>query len=755
MPVFSARMLWRLALGAMLLLALAGVMQGAEWFSLARLQAQYQDLQAWHTQAPWTVRTAFFVLYLLLASAAIPGIVVLTLAGGAVLGFGWGLLLVSFASSLGATLTLLVVRHVLAESLPAYMGPGMARRLARITRGLEREGVFYLLSLRLIPLVPFGAINVLMGLTRMPAWRFYVFSQLGMLPTTMIYLQAASQLAGLQSVSEVLQPQVVALLIALALALACTPWLTRRALGWLRRRSVGARWKRPARFDYNLIVIGAGAGGLVSAYVAAHAQARVALVEAGEMGGDCLNRGCVPSKALIQSARVAHQVRQAAGFGVQTGAVQVDFAAVMQRVRSIIAAIAPHDSVERYRAMGVEVLQAYAHIVDPWTVELRRSGQAPERISARSIILATGSQPRVPDIAGLQDSGFVTTDTLWDRLEQSGALPRRIAIVGGGPVGCELAQALARLGAQVSLVEAAPALLSQEDADVSEVVQAALRADGVRVFTAHQVLRCETLPVHAGADKLLVLRPCTELPLGGSAAHMAAQVQGDALALPYDLLICATGRKARLSGFGLEDLGISGDALLHTDDYLQTLIPSIYAAGDVVGPYQFTHAAAHQAWYAAVNALLDGWGALRPDYSVLPTAVYIAPEVARVGLNEQQAQARSRAYEVTCFELAGLDRAICDAALGAIPAGFIKVLTVPGRDTLLGVSIVGAHAGELLAPYVLAMRHGLGLKAILSTIHAYPTLSESAKHLAGQWQRAHLPAAAMPWLARWHIWRRG
>jgi pyruvate/2-oxoglutarate dehydrogenase complex dihydrolipoamide dehydrogenase (E3) component len=236
---------------------------------------------------------------------------------------------------------------------------------------------------------------------------------------------------------------------------------------------------------------------------------------------------------------------------------------------------------------------------------------------------------------------------------------------------------------------------------------------------------------------------------------MAAQVQGDALALPYDLLICATGRKARLSGFGLEDLGISGDALLHTNDYLQTLIPSIYAAGDVVGPYQFTHAAAHQAWYAAVNALLDGWGALRPDYSVLPTAVYVAPEVARVGLNEQQAQARGRAYEVTRFELAGLDRAICDAALGAIPAGFVKVLTVPGRDTLLGVSIVGAHAGELLAPYVLAMRHGLGLKSILSTIHAYPTLSESAKHLAGQWQRAHLPAAAMPWLARWHSWRRG
>jgi pyruvate/2-oxoglutarate dehydrogenase complex dihydrolipoamide dehydrogenase (E3) component/uncharacterized membrane protein YdjX (TVP38/TMEM64 family) len=697
-------MFWRVGLLALLALALAGVSQGAQWFSLGHLQAQYQDLQAWYAQAPWAVRGAYFLMYLLVASAALPGIVVFTLAGGAVLGFGWALLLVSFASSLGATLTLLVVRHVLADSLPAYMGAGMTKRLAFITRGLEREGVFYLVSMRLIPLLPFGAINVLMGLTRMPVWRFYVFTQLGMLPTTMIYLQAASQLAALQSVSDVLQPQVAAVLLALALAMACTPWLTRRTLAWLRRQSVAARWKRPARFDYNLIVIGAGAGGLVSAYVAAHAQARVALVEAGEMGGDCLNRGCVPSKALIQSARVAQQARQAQGFGVQTGPVQVDFAVVMQRVRSIIAAIAPNDSPERYRAMGVDVVQAYAYLLDPWTVELRRSGQASERISARNIILATGSQPAVPAIAGLQDSGYVTSDTLWDALEQARALPQRIAIVGGGPVGCELAQAFARLGAQVSLVESAPALLAKEDADVSALVQVALSADGVRVFTGHQVLRCETLPQHAGADKLIVLRQNTMRQSGSSGGLATPAAQDDEFAVPYDLLICATGRQARLRGFGLEDLGIASDTLLHTDAYLQTLIPSIYAAGDVVGPYQFTHAAAHQAWYAAVNALLDGWCALRPDYSVLPTAVYVAPQVARVGLNEQQAQARGVAYEVTRFELAGLDRAICDAALGALPAGFVKVLTVPGRDTLLGVSIVGEQAAELLAPYALAMR---------------------------------------------------
>lgn len=745
-------MLWRWGWWTLFVLAVMGVLQGADWFSLARLQAHYHDLLAWYGQAPWTVRAAFFILYLVVASAAVPGIVVLTLAGGAVLGFGWALVLVSFASSLGATLTLLVVRHVLADSLPAYLGVRMTRRLTHITQGLEREGVLYLLSLRLIPLVPFGAINVLMGLTRMPAWRFYLFSQLGMFPSTVIYVQAASQLASLQSVSEILQPHVAALFIALAGVLAVTPWVTRRVLLWLRQRALGVRYQRPSRFDYNLIVIGGGAGGLVSAYVAAHAQSRVALVEAGQMGGDCLNRGCVPSKALIQSARIAHQSRHAQGFGVQTGPVQIDFAAVMQRVRSTIAAIAPHDSPERYRAMGVDVMQAFAYILDPWTVELRRSGQPPERISARSIILATGSQPQVPAIDGVEHSGYVTSDTLWDALERAGTLAQRIAIVGGGPVGCELAQAFARLGAQVSLVENASVLLSKEDADVSALVAQALSADGVRVLTGHTVVRFESKALHAEAQKSMVLRQNTPAP--GALSALPATLP-DEFAVPYDLLIFATGRRPRLSGFGLEDLGIASDTLLHTDAYLQTLIPSIYAAGDVAGPHQFTHAAAHQAWYAAVNALLNGWAALRPDYSVLPTAVYVAPQVARVGLNEQQALARGIAYEATRFEMAGLDRAICDSALGAVPAGFVKVLTVPGRDTLLGVSIVGDQAAELLAPYALAMRQGLGLKAILSTIHTYPTLSESAKQVAGQWQHAHLPVAAMSWLARWHRWRRG
>ena len=724
---------WRLALALMIGLALLGAWKGQDWLGLQRVQALYQDLQAWHAQSPWTVRGAYFALYVVVASAAVPGIVVLTLAGGAVLGWGWALLLVSFASSLGATLTMLLVRHVFADALRARMGP----RVRSVARGFEREGAYYLLSLRLIPLVPFGLINLVMGLTRMPVRRFYLLTQCAMLPATLIYVQAGTQLAALHSVSEVLQPGVLAAFLALGAALALLPLLARRGLRWLHQRRALALWKRPQRFDYNLVVIGAGAGGLVSAYVAAHAGAKVALVESAAMGGDCLNHGCVPSKALIQSARVAHMARQAAGYGVQAGAVTVDFAAVMARVRSVIAAIAPKDSVQRYQALGVDVLQARAFLLDPWTVQLQRPGHAPTQISARRIVLATGARPVVPDIPGLQDSGYVTSDTLWDYLNSCTHVPARVLVLGGGPLGCELAQAMARLGAQVDLVEAGAQLLAREDADVSALVQQALAQDGVHIHLASRAVAC--------------------MPGDGSQSPKTLQVQGPqgTVALPFDLLICATGRQAHLQGLGLEALGIDTAQPLQTSAYLQTLMPTIYAAGDAAGPLQFTHAAAHQAWFATVNALLEGLGALRADRVDLPTAVFVAPQVARVGCTEREAQARGLAYELTLFPLAELDRALCDAPQASAPPGFVKVLTVPGRDRILGVCIVGEQAADLLAPYVLAMRHGLGLKAMLGTVHIYPTWSESAKSVAGLWQRAHLPQGSLRWLKRWHDWRRG
>ncbi|NBY26668.1 MAG: pyridine nucleotide-disulfide oxidoreductase, partial [Betaproteobacteria bacterium] len=504
----------------------------------------------------------------------------------------------------------------------------------------------------------------------------------------------------------------------------------------LQQRRVYARWRgqRPRRFDRNLIVIGAGAGGLVSAYIAAAVKARVTLVEAKVMGGDCLNYGCVPSKALIKSARVAQQMRDAGRFGLQGVAPVVDFPAVMQRIQSVIAAIAPHDSVARYTNLGVEVVQGHATLCNPWTVEIKHPDGSSQRLSARSIVIAAGARPVVPPLPGLTEAGYVTSDTLWARFATLAAAPKRLLVLGGGPIGCELAQSFARLGSQVTLVEQAPRLLLREDEEVSALVTAALRADGVQVLTGHTALRCETA---TGADAPI--------------KTLVVSQQGQEAALPFDELLCAVGRAARLDGYGLEALGIPTGRTIETNAYLQTLYPNIYAVGDVAGPYQFTHAAAHQAWYATVNALFGQFRRFKADYRAMPAVTFTEPEVARVGLNEQEARAQGMAYELTRYPLDDLDRAIAEGET----EGFVKVLTVPGQDRILGVTIVGSHAGELLAEYVLAMQQGLGLNKILGTIHPYPTLAEANKYAAGAWKRAHAPERLLAWVRRYHNWRRG
>ncbi len=484
----------------------------------------------------------------------------------------------------------------------------------------------------------------------------------------------------------------------------------------------------------------------MSAYIAAAVKAKVTLIESHKMGGDCLNYGCVPSKALIKSAKVAHQMRHASRYGLDSGLrkqgeglVPFSFKAVMQRVQQVVADIAPHDSVERYTALGVEVLQGHATLVNPWTVEIalnQAAEGAPQtvRLTARSIVIAAGAQPFVPPLPGLDDVSYVTSDTLWDAFAKLDAVPKRLVVLGGGPIGCELAQSFARLGSQVTQVEMGERLLAREDDDVSVLATRALQADGVQVCTGHQALRCERVATADGHDKVLVVTHC-----------------GVEKRIVFDQLLCAVGRSARLSGYGLEALGIPTGKTVQTNDYLQTLYPNIYAAGDVAGPYQFTHVAAHQAWYAAVNALFGDFKMFKADYSVIPWATFIDPEVARVGLNEQDARAQGIAYEVTKYGIDDLDRAIADSEAH----GFVKVLTVPGKDAILGVTIVGTHAADLLAEYVLAMKHGLGLNKILGTIHTYPTLSEANKYAAGEWKRAHQPHALLAWVRRFHDWRRG
>ncbi len=732
---------WRVGL----LLVLAAAV--AVWWSLGPdeasglsvLKAQHAFLMAWYQDRPWQLRAAFFALYVAVATLSVPGISVLTVAAGAVFGLGWGVLLVSFASTVGATLSFWLSRYLLGDWLRARMGP----RVLAVRAHVEQEGAFYLLSLRLMPVVPFGVINLLMGLTAMRTRTFYAVSQIGMLASTVVFVSAGQQLGSIQNASDALQPGMLGALLGLGLLVALLPKISKRVLERLRQRKLLAPWRRqrPRRFDTNLVVIGAGAGGLVSAYIAAAAQAKVTLVEANALGGDCLHYGCVPSKALIQSAKVAHQVRTAAQFGVQpcaTGAQALDWPALMARIARVIASIAPHDSAERYTAMGVDVLQGHAKITSPWTVEVTRPDRSVQHLRTRSIVIAAGAQPVVPDLPGLHEVGFATSDTLWAQLAQCTALPRRIVVLGGGPVGCELGQAFARLGAEVTLIEAGPRLLAREDEEVSALVQTALQRDGVQVLCAHHALRC----ARTSTDKTTTVR---------HAATAKEQV------LAFDLLVCAVGRRARLTGYGLEDLGISTEdtqRTVPTNAYLQTVFPTIYAAGDVAGPYQLTHAAAHQAWYATVNALFGDFKRFAADYRHLPATTFVAPEVARVGLNEQDAQARGLRYEVTRFDLADLDRALTDAG-STPPSGFVKVLTTPGKDRILGATIVAAHAGDMLAEYVLAMRHGLGLKAILGTVHAYPTFAEANKYAAGAWQRAHVPKRLMAWARVFHAWRRG
>ena len=694
------------------------------YLNLGFIKHSQSSFQAVFEARPVLVTLAFFGVYVAVTALSLPGATLMTLAAGAGFGLMLGTVVVSFASTLGATLAMLVARYLLQDSVQARFG----RRLDEINKGIEKEGAFYLFTLRLIPLVPFFVLNLLMGLSRIKTWTYAWVSQLGMLAATVVYVNAGTQLAKIDSLQSIASPALIGSFVLLGVL----PLIVSKVLQFFRRRKVYARWNhlRPSRFDRNLIVIGAGAGGLVSAYIAAVVKAKVTLVEAHKMGGDCLNYGCVPSKALIRSAKLAHQMKHGARYGLSDSAPGFSFKAVMQRIQSVIRAIEPHDSVERYTGLGVEVLQGYARIVNPWTVEITLNEGGTQRLTTRSIVIAAGARPFVPPLPGLEEVGYVTSDTLWEVFGELDEVPRRLVVLGGGPIGCELAQAFARLGSELTQVEMALRLLLREDEEVSALARDALAADGVQVLTSHKALRCEL----ADGVKTLVV-----------------EYQGVEKRIEFDQLICAVGRVARLEGYGLETLGIPVQRTVDTNDYLQTIYPNIYAAGDVAGPYQLTHVAAHQAWYAAVNALFGEFRLFKADYSVIPWSTFVDPEVARVGLNEQEAREQGIAFEVTRYGIEDLDRAIADSEA----RGFVKILTVPGKDTILGVSIVSTHAGDLLAEYVLAMRHGLGLNKILSTIHTYPTLAEANKYAAGEWKRAHQPKRLLEWVRKYHDWKRG
>nr|WP_237440872.1 bifunctional TVP38/TMEM64 family protein/FAD-dependent oxidoreductase [Erythrobacter ramosus] len=690
-----------------------------QFLTLEGIKQLVTQWEAFYADNPVMVIAGFFAAYVAVTAASLPGAAIMTLAAGALFGVVTGTILVSFASTLGATLAFLSSRYVLRDTIEARFG----ERLKAINAGMERDGAFYLFSLRMIPAFPFFVVNLVMGLTRIRTLTYIWVSQIGMLLGTVVYVNAGTQLARIESLSGIASPGVLGSFVLLGIA----PWLAKLVIGLIKRRKVYAGFKRPSKFDRNLVVIGAGSAGLVSALIAATVKAKVTLVEANEMGGDCLNTGCVPSKALIKSAKVAAMMRGADKYGLTPTDPQVPFRAVIARVLDAVKAIEPHDSVERYEGLGVDVVKGYAKIIDPWTVEIARNDGGTQRLTTRSIVIASGAEPVVPPIPGIEGSGYLTSETMWDAFAQMDTAPARVAVLGGGPIGCELAQALARLGSKVTQVEMADALLGREDADVSDLARSVLEADGVRVLTGHKAVRIE--------DRTLI-----------------AEQGGQEVRVPFDVLLVAVGRKARLTGFGLEDIGVDTAKTVVTDEFLATKFPNIFAAGDVAGPYQFTHTASHQAWYASVNALFGSLRKFKADYRVIPAVTFLDPEFARVGLNEREAAEQGIAVEVTRYDLDDLDRAIAESET----KGFVKVLTpAGGKDTVLGATIVGAHAGELLAEYVLAMKHGIGLNKILGTIHAYPTMVEANKFAAGNWKKAHKPEGLLKWVERYHTWMRG
>ncbi|WP_230969047.1 FAD-dependent oxidoreductase [Nitrogeniibacter aestuarii] len=703
-----------------LLIASYFIFDLGRFFSLDYFKAQQAAIEAYRAENPVLTAGLFFLIYVVVTALSFPGAAVLTLVAGAIFGLWWGVLIVSFASSIGATLAFLASRFLLRDWVQKRFGD----RLKAINTGVEREGGFYLFTLRLVPAFPFFVINLVMGLTPIRTTTFYWVSQLGMLAGTLVYVNAGTQLGQIESLAGILSPGLVGSFVLLGIF----PLIAKRIVATVKARKVFARWseRKPSSFDRNLVVIGGGSAGLVTAYIAAAVKSKVTLVERHKLGGDCLNTGCVPSKALIRSAKFLSHVQRASEFGIDAAEAKVDFARVMERVQSVITAIEPHDSAERYEGLGVDVVEGSARIVSPWQVAITESDGTVRTLTTRSIVIATGARPFVPPIPGIDEVGYLTSDTLWNLREQ----PRRLLILGGGPIGSELTQAFARLGSQVTQVEMMPRIMAREDEDVSEAVMARFIREGIDVRIG---TKAKAFTVEDG-EKVLI-----------------AEQDGQEVRIPFDQVIVALGRAANLTGFGLEDLGIPTGKTVDTNEFLQTLYPNIYAAGDVAGPYQFTHTAAHQAWYAAVNALFDPFKTFKADYSVIPWATFVEPEVARVGLNEQEAREQGIEYELTRFGIDDLDRAIADSEAH----GFIKVLTVPGKDRILGVTIVGEHAGDLIAEYVLAMKHGIGLNKILGTIHIYPTLAEANKYVAGEWKRAHAPQKLLEWVERFHAWRRG
>lgn len=687
----------------------------SDYLTLDYIKDNQAQFQSYYLENSALTISIFFFVYIFTTALSIPGATVLTLLGGAIFGLGTGLLIISFASTIGATLSFLLTRTLFRESVERKFG----KRIKGLNEGVEKEGAFYLFTLRLVPIFPFFLINLGMGLTRIKTFTFYFISQLGMLPGTAVYVNAGVQLSQIESLKGIVSLDVLGSLALLGIF----PIIAKKFIEMLKARKVYAGYKKPKKFDYNMIAIGGGSAGLVTAYISAVVKSKVALIEKHKMGGDCLNTGCVPSKALIKSAKIAHAIKKSNEFGVSVeGDIKIDFAKAMNRVQDVIKKIEPHDSIERYSDLGVDCITGEAKIISPWEVEV--NGKV---LTTKNITIATGASPFVPVIKGIKEIDILVSENLWQIRE----LPKKFLVLGGGPIGLEMAQAFNRFGSDVSVVEMGEQILAKEDLDVAQSATKTLIKEGIKILTNHKAVEF----IKKEGQKFLICE----------------SNEGN-VEIEFDQVLVAVGRKANIKGFGLENLNIKirKNGTIEANEYLQTNYPNIYVCGDVTGPFQLTHTAAHQAWYCVVNALFSPFKRFKVDYSVIPWVTYLDPEIATVGKNETTLKEEGIAYDLTKYGIDDLDRAIADG----IDAGFVKVLSAKGSDKILGVTIVASGAGELLAEFVTSMKHGKGLNAILGTIHSYPTMSEANKYAAGNWKKANAPDKLLEYVMKFHAWRR-
>jgi dihydrolipoamide dehydrogenase len=686
----------------------------SEYLNFEYLKLQKESLLSTYNENQFLFISIYFLVYVISVAVSIPGATIFTLAAGAIFGVVLGTVLVSFASTLGATLSFLFSRYLLRDSVQKKFGSSMES----INKGLEQDGTFYLLSLRLIPAFPFFLINLLMGLSRISAIQFFWVSQIGMLPGTLVYVNAGTQIATLNSTKDILSPTLLLSFVALGLL----PLFAKIIVNKIKINKIYTNYNKPKFYDYNLVVLGAGAAGLVTSYIGATVKAKVALIEKHKMGGDCLNYGCVPSKAIIATAKKVHLTKKASEYGLKKVEIDFDFKDIMARVSGIIKKIEPNDSIERYSSMGVDCITGSGKILSPFEVEV--NGKI---ITTKNIVVATGAGPLIPNIPGLKDVPYLTSETLWNLT----TLPKNLLVIGGGPIGCELSQAFSRLGSKVTILDIADRILPKEDKDVSLFMETVLKEEGITILKSHKIL--EFINIYNKNSAVV-------------------EFNKEKKEIYFDYVLLSMGRKARVSGFGLEELGvkITNRGTIEVNEYLETNYPNIFACGDVAGPYQFTHTASHEAWYASVNALFGIFKKFKADYTVIPWTTFTDPEVSHVGLSEEDALSKNIQFELTKYDMHELDRAITESE----NKGFVKILTSPGTDKILGVTIVGHNAGEIISEFVLAMKYKIGVNKILGTIHAYPTMAEANKFAAGNWKKARKPENLLKWVEKFHHWRR-